>query len=161
MFASEEASGAAEARLHFVENKGSAMTRGKFPRPREIGGRRQVDAGFALDRLEEEPGNLRSVASKTRFQCAGIAEFDTLEAGRKRPESLRVMRLSRQCKCAEGFAVKGAGRGEDGRPASARAGPRDRGFHGLGARRRAEAAREITGRETGETVWRLREDGCA
>ncbi len=67
MFASEEASGAAEARLHLVENKCSPMTRGKFPRPREIAGRRQVDAAFALDRLEEESGNLRSVASKARF----------------------------------------------------------------------------------------------
>src|SRR5713226_5514526 len=160
MFASEEASGAAEARLNFVENKCSAMTRGKFPRSHEIAGRRQVDAAFALDRLEEESGNLRSVASKARGQCVCIAEFDALEAGRKRPESLRVMRLSRQCKCAEGFAMKGAGRGEDDRPARAHADQLDRGFDRLGARRREKAAREITGSETGEPVGQLLGIGC-
>ena len=95
MFASEESPRAAKARLHFIENESDAILRGNFSRSCEIARRRQVDTAFALDRFEEERRYSRTIAGKTRGQCVRIAEFHSLKAGRKRPESLSMMRLPR------------------------------------------------------------------
>src|SRR4029077_5971074 len=70
---------------------------------REIAGRWNDDAGFPLDRLDEE----RDCVGRDRLlQRRGVAEGDDLEAGRERPEMCPRRRIGAEADDAEGASVE-------------------------------------------------------
>ena len=81
----EQFAGAAKPGLNFVEDQHHVVRGAELAYLRKIAGRRNDDAGFPLDRLDQE-GN--GVWCDRRFQRLGVAEGDDPKARRERSEML-------------------------------------------------------------------------
>ena len=87
----EPRAGAAHAGLHFVEDQQQLVLVGQLAQPFEVAGRRQVDAAFALDRLDQDGAGLVVDQLGDRVE---IAERGVAEARQQRLEALVILRLA-------------------------------------------------------------------
>ena len=99
----EPGAGAAEARLHLVEDQQHAVRVADAAQPGEIARRRHDDAGLALDRLDQ---HRRRLGRDRALDGGEIAERHRAEAGRERSEAVAVVGLGRERDDGGGAAVE-------------------------------------------------------
>ena len=106
----EPGAGAAEPRLHLVEDQEHAVGIAQRPDAREIALRRNDDAGLALDRLDQHGGGLgRDRARPTRRDRRTARRGSPARTGRNRP----VLGFRREADDGRGAAVEVALRDDD------------------------------------------------
>src|SRR5215472_7841420 len=110
MLLREQLAGAAEPGLDLVEDQHHVVRTAEFAYLREIAGRWNDDAGFPLDRLDEEGDRVRRDRS---LQRRGVAEGDDLEARRERPEMFACRWVGAEADDAEGASVEVVGADDD------------------------------------------------
>src|SRR3954451_11082883 len=103
MLAGEHASGTPQAGLHLVADQQDVMALADFGAAGEIPARRNDDAAFALDRLDQERGG---VARDCALERMCVAERDALEPGRERTEAVAILRFRRHADDGDRAAVE-------------------------------------------------------
>ena len=101
--AGEEMPSAAKAGLNLVCHQQHAFPAADRRRVADETLGRDQDAGFALNRLEQESAGVRSNRLLQRFR---VAKRNGCEAGREGPESVAIQRLGREPRDGSGAAVK-------------------------------------------------------
>ena len=99
----EPGAGAAEARLHLVEDQQHAVRVADAAQPGEEARGRHDDAGLALDRLDQ---HRRRVRRDRALDGGEIAERHRAEAGRERSEAVAVIGLGGERDDGGGAAVE-------------------------------------------------------
>ena len=104
------AAGPAHAGLHLVEDQQQLVLVGQLAQSFQVAGRRQVDAAFALDRLDQDGTGL---AIDQPGHGLEVAEGGIAEAGQQRLDALVVLRLAGGGERAEGSAMEAVEHGDD------------------------------------------------
>src|SRR6516225_12400789 len=108
MLLREQLAGAPEPGLELIEDQHHIVRTAELAYLREIAGRWNDDAGFPLDRLDEEGDCVRRDRS---LQRRGVAEGDDLEARRERPEMVPCCGVGAKADDAESAPVEVVGAG--------------------------------------------------
>jgi hypothetical protein len=95
VLARKEAPRPSKACLHLIEDERNAILRAEISDTPQIARRRQMNTALALDRLQEECRDSVAVPGEAGGKRLGVAEFNPLEARRKRAEALGILRLAR------------------------------------------------------------------
>ena len=106
----EQLPGAAEAGLDLVEDQRDVVVGAELADPGEVAGRRDDDAGLALDRLDEEADGVRRDRGLERV---GVAEGDDAKPGANGPKPPRASGSVENETIAEGAAVEVVGADDD------------------------------------------------
>src|SRR4029077_8780631 len=103
MLLSKQLAGTAESSLDLIEDQHHVVRGAELAYLFEIAGRRQDDASFSLDWLDEEADRIRRYRLLQRF---GVAEGYDLEARRKWSEMLTCGRVGAKADNTEGAPVE-------------------------------------------------------
>src|SRR6185369_5225558 len=106
----EPAAGAAQPRLHLVDDQQHVVAVAPFAQLREEALRRYDHAGLALDRLDQHGAG---IGIGSRAHAGHVAEVEVHEARRERPEAGAVFGLARKADDGAGAAVEVAARYQD------------------------------------------------
>ena len=107
----EPAAGAAHAGLHLVEDQQQLVLVAQLAQAFEVAGRRQVDAAFALDRLDQDRArSRRRSASPSRVE---VAERGVVEARQHRLDARVILRLAGRGQRSHRPAVEAVEHGDD------------------------------------------------
>ena len=85
----EPGAGPAHAGLHLVEDQQRAVLGRELAGERQVAGRERPDAGLALDRLDEQRGDLVAVDRERGLERLGVAERHELDAARAAARTAR------------------------------------------------------------------------
>src|ERR1700728_4198968 len=103
---SEQLAGTAESGLDLIEDQHHVVRGAKLAYLCEIAGRREDDASFSLDWLDEEADSVRRYRLLQRL---GVAEGYDFEARRERSEMLTCGRVGAEADNTEGASVEVVG----------------------------------------------------
>ena len=145
-FEREQFAGAAESRLHLVEQQQQAVLVAHLPNAHQHVVGKHANAAFALDWLEQDRGGLGSDRGAQRGQ---VAEGHVVEAGNDRFVALRQLRLAAGGDRRHGASMEGIGKADDA-PASGRGGRLEIAAHELQRKVDRLAARVREKRLVGE-----------
>ncbi len=146
----DEGSGAADSGLHLVEYEERAVFFAERLDGCQVVGRRRNDAGLALERLEDDGGDL--VLAEGGIERGEIAEGNLVGLWEQRTESFLPEVVAHQGERSAGKAVEGAFGVDDAVAAGEDAGELDDGFDALAAGAAEEGLGEVRTGERGEAL---------
>ena len=106
----EPAPGAAQARLHFVDDEQHLIAAAPFAQLGEEARRRDDHPGFALDRFDQDRAG---IGTRRRPHAGHVAEIEVRESRGERTEPGAILGLARESDDGGGAAVEVAARHQD------------------------------------------------